>query len=470
MIDPVKFEIDITSDRIPNRTVQLDPAVSDVDIYENIDFPFLTAKILITDEMNFLERFDIIGGERVQIKLTNMKSKKDGGPQVKPIIKKFYVSQILTANRGEDNRTQTIALHLIEDIGFESNLQNLNVVYKGKCSDIITKIVSNYLGKELDTEAKDIQTLKAIVPNLSPLDACTWFSNRATTTDGYPFFFYSTLVDKNLQFNDLGTLLERAVLNPTDDKGDSPTFKYSKSASMSEDHIIAYNTIYDYKLRNTENLYSLVSQGLIGSKQQFVNSSAVAETANTNFNFNVSEDLLTIFKFNLLPKKQNNLLFSDLFKFNGKSFNELKSRTITQFGGSNSHRTTKSSDYDRSYSEDISKAHYKNTTKSQALLEYMFKAPLTFSVTGNEFARGLHNNTIGRRIRLQFLPTDTFAQPDNLNDSKLSGEYLITGARHVLKRERYDITFSGARFANMEIPEVNTRQAPVYDFDKGGPG
>ena len=49
MIDPVKFEIDITSDRIPNRTVQLDPAVSDIDIYENIDFPFLTAKILITD-------------------------------------------------------------------------------------------------------------------------------------------------------------------------------------------------------------------------------------------------------------------------------------------------------------------------------------------------------------------------------------------------------------------------------------
>ena len=31
------------------------------------------------------------------------------------------------------------------------------------------------------------------------------------------------------------------------------------------------------------------------------------------------------FKFNLLPKKQNNLLFSDIFKFNGKSFNELKS-------------------------------------------------------------------------------------------------------------------------------------------------
>ena len=57
-----------------------------------------------------------------------------------------------------------------------------------------------------------------------------------------------------------------------------------------------------------------------------------------------------------------------------------------------------------------------------------------------------------------------------LNDSKLSGEYLITGASHVLKRERYDITFSGARFSNMEIPEVNTRQAPIYDFEKGGPG
>ena len=469
MIDPVKFEIDITSDRIPDRTVQLDPAVSDIDIYENIDFPFLTAKILITDEMNFLERFDIIGGERVEMRLLNTKGQKDGGPETKEIVKKFYVSQVLHANRGDDNRTQTIGLHLIEDIGFESNLQNLNVVYNGKSSDIITKIVSNYLGKELDTEAKDIQTMKAIVPNLSPLDACTWFANRATTTEGYPFFFYSTLVDKNLQFNDLGTLLERAVLNPTDDKGNAPTFKYSKSASMAEDHIIAYNTIYDYKLRNTENLYSLIGQGLIGSKQQFINSSGGPETAKLDFNFNVSEDLLTGFKFNVLPKKQNNLLFSDLFKFNGKSFNELKSRTITQFGGSNSHRTTKSKDFIRSYSEDISKAHYKNTTKSQALLEYMFKAPLTFSVAGNEFARGLHNNTIGRRIKLQFLPTDPLAQPDNLNDSKLSGEYLITGARHVLKRERYDVTFTGARFSNMEIPEVNTREPPAYDLEKGGP-
>ena len=83
MIDPVKFEIDITSDRIPNRTVQLDPAVSDIDIYENIDFPFLTAKILITDEMNFLERFDIIGGERVEMRLLNTKGQKDGGPETK---------------------------------------------------------------------------------------------------------------------------------------------------------------------------------------------------------------------------------------------------------------------------------------------------------------------------------------------------------------------------------------------------
>ena len=88
MIDPVKFEIDITSDRIPNRTVQLDPAVSDIDIYENIDFPFLTAKILITDEMNFLERFDIIGGERVEMRLLNTKGQKDGGPETKEIVKK----------------------------------------------------------------------------------------------------------------------------------------------------------------------------------------------------------------------------------------------------------------------------------------------------------------------------------------------------------------------------------------------
>ena len=81
----------------------------------------------------------------------------------------------------------------------------------------------------------------------------------------------------------------------------------------------------------------------------------------------------------------------------------------------------------------------------------MHKSPMIFSINGIDFMEGNHNNTLGRKMRIEFLPTDQF-DPETV-DSKFSGEYLIMGAQHVIKRERYDITFTGARFSNMRIPD-----------------
>ena len=448
MIAPFDYGISIESDRVP-EPLNITFAVTDLDIYEHIDLPFLTAKMALLDEQNFFERFDILGGEKVTVSLRSRKDKEpmNSKGEIKLIKKIFFISSVKSSHRGDDNRAQTILFNMIEDVGFNSNLLNLNKVYKGKCSDIIKKITSNFLGREVDTEGKDIQNLKVIVPNLSPLNGCLWLTNRATTVEGYPFFFYSTLVDKNLQFNDLGTLmLDRQPANPTDDNGDAPTFKYSKALSGSND-VSAFNTIYDYQHRDTENLFDLIKKGSIGSKQQFINSSGSSTIANQSFDFDISGDTLDAFAAKL-PNKQTRPLYDKAFGFNDK-----KSRTITQFGGSNSHRTTKSSTFDLSYSESLNLAEYKNGVKSQAYYNLMHKSPLIFSATGLHFMDGLHNNTLGRKINLEFLPTDQFDIPEQ-KDRKFSGEYLIIRAQHVIKRERYDITFTGARFSNMEIPEA----------------
>ena len=164
MIAPLTYVVTISGDRIP-EPVDLTFATTDIDIYEHIDLPFLTAKIILFDEMNFFERVDIIGGEKIAIDLKSAKGQPpvESDVQVQNIIKNFVVTSVKATSRGVDNRSQTIALSLIEDIGFNSNLKNLNKVYKGKCSDIISKITQT-LGRSVDTEAKDIQNLKVIVP------------------------------------------------------------------------------------------------------------------------------------------------------------------------------------------------------------------------------------------------------------------------------------------------------------------
>ena len=102
------------------------------------------------------------------------------------------------------------------------------------------------------------------------------------------------------------------------------------------------------------------------------------------------------------------------------SFSDIQ----TQFGGSNSHRTTKSSTFDLSYSESLNLAEYKNGVKSQAYYNLMHKSPLIFSATGLHFMDGLHNNTLGRKINLEFLPTDQFDIPEQ-KDRKFSGISIL---------------------------------------------
>ena len=70
MIAPLTYVVTISSDRIP-EPVDLTFATTDIDIYEHIDLPFLTAKIILFDEMNFFERVDIIGGEKAAFKFLN---------------------------------------------------------------------------------------------------------------------------------------------------------------------------------------------------------------------------------------------------------------------------------------------------------------------------------------------------------------------------------------------------------------
>ena len=448
MIAPLDFEVQLlASDRI-SEEVDIRHGITDIDIYEHIDLPFLTAKMILIDEMNFFERADIIGGEKIKIELKNGKGKppSEGDAQTKNIIKTFIIASVDATARGVDARSQTIALSLIEDIGFNSNLKNLNKVYKGKCSDIISKITQT-LDRSVDTEAKDIQNIKVIVPNMSPLDACSWLANRATTAEGYPFFFYSTLVDKNLQFNDLGTLLlDRQAINDKEAEGPAPPFKYSQPLAGSLD-LAAMTVVNSYTHRDVEDLYKIIRNGTIGSKQNFINSSGSKAISNQTFNFDISKDTLDAFSAKL-PPMQKRVLYDKTLKFNTE-----KSRVIAQFGGSNSHRTSKSRQFDLSYSECSNLADYKNITKAQAYLDLMHKSPMIFTMNGIEFMEGNHNNTLGRKMRIEFPPTDQFDTDGTNVDSKFSGEYLIMGAQHVIKRERYDITFTGARFSNMEIPD-----------------
>jgi len=424
----------VQSERL-NVDVELREVVQDIEIFEHIHKPYLTGFIYLIDNENMFQNIDILGAEKVTVAV---KSLRDDTIVVK---KNFYISKVLNTDKVNDN-IQTVAFHITEDISYISNALNVNRYYSGKATKIIKNIASEFLGKELESTETDKQKLSLIVPNLNPIEAMNWVCSRSTNRDGYPFFLYSTLVGDKLQFNDLGTLLQTPVMNA------DVTYKYSSKATKSDDPDVKRRTIFSHKFMGaTEDLIKSIQKGIVGSKYEYVDS---IDEKHKSFKFDVLKDLLLpAVDTGAIQANQPNFAFSDEYKINGKSLNRLDSRTITQVGGSGAYREVDEGAYPLSYREAANAAEYKLEIISRAMDNMIKKNPLSIITDGIDFLDGDKHVTIGNNLRVEF----EASKPDRDGgekaiDVKKSGDYLIFAARHMFKKERYDVALTCIKLGN----------------------
>ncbi len=158
----ILFESERIGSAPGTKGVEMKHVVTDIDIFESLERSYITAKMLLNDERRFIERLDIIGGERITITLVTTKESE----VKREIVKKFYIAKVLNNLKPTDD-SQSVLLHLVEDIGYISNLYNVNRFYNGKCSEIIQKLCEEFLEKELAFDDTDIQIIKTIIPNLT---------------------------------------------------------------------------------------------------------------------------------------------------------------------------------------------------------------------------------------------------------------------------------------------------------------
>ena len=424
-------EIVFTSPRL-DQSIELRNAVTDLEIFEDLNFPYLTGRITVVDDSGFLTDVDIIGGETIYVKI---KSSRDN---TKPFTKTFYITGILTTSKvGEV--AEAHVFNLIEDIGYIANLQNLNKSYNDKCSTIIDKISRNYLNRSVSSFSGDVQSIKVIVPNLNPIEAMMWIRDRATTVNGYPFYLFSTIMSPNLQFIDLGTMINTPVINL-----DAP-YRFSSAPLSGNSEEIQRRILLAYDQKESNNLYQYIQRGLIGAEYEYIDT--VANKRN-KFQFDVTKDLLSpLVTKSVLPKNQNNIMYGPRYELDGKPFNELKSRSITRVGGSSAYGSAKS------YKESSAVSDYKQNVINQAMKELLANAPITFGVRGIDFIDGDKHSTIGNNLRIHF----TYPNPDPkiddpLIDRKKSGDYLIFATQHLFRKMgesfKHDIKMTGAKLAN----------------------
>lgn len=435
-ISDYRFEsILLQSERL-NADVELREVVTDLDIFESLDKPYLTGQILLLDNENLFEEADILGAEKIFIRLRSMRKNSE------PIQKTFYITKVVSTEKSTDN-IQTLAFHLIEDIGYISNLININKFYDFNALDLVSVVAREFLGKEiLSGSTRPKQHVHVVVPNLNPIETLKWITSRTTSNRGYPFYIYSTLVKDKLLFNDLGTMLQQNVINP------DVSYQYSSMATQSSDPDIKRRVIRSHTFgNNMENLYQIIQKGLIGSRYEYIDT---INDQQKSFNFDVKKDLYDkLIDDDVMQRNQSNPAFSELYKLNGQSFNKLQSRKIVQVGGSAAYKLEDDDSYQKSYREEKLASEYKLEIISRAMDNLIKKSPMTMVVDGVDFIDGDKHSTIGNNLRVEFLVSNPESSVGQRKiDAKKSGDYLIYSTRHMFKKEQYDLSLTCVKIGN----------------------
>ena len=454
-----------------SQTIDLVNMFVSCDIFEDLDKPYITADLILNDDKGWYESSDIIGGETITLIFKSNRDKIDNS-EVRSIKKTFYIHYVSVQHRVSEHQ-QILMLHLIEDVGYISNLQNVNKFYSGPGQDIIRKIAEDFLtlekpnanftgtttaAKEIlyPSEVGDTKTYNVIVPNLNPLGAMKWISSSMVNENGSPFYLFSTLVGDKIVLTHLQQLIETPALN-----SETQPYIFSPSTAATPDDRRSNRAIMNMKIGQSEDLFKLIKNGNVGASYTIINGAAPNATTEVEFDYDLKKDTLSPYlKFHIPEnKEQKNPAYSSRFTYQGTPFNELKSRNITLFGGTNPYRESalpegRRGEFPLALGEGYDAADYKMFVIGKSFDALVKKNPITINLNGIEFINGDQHCTIGNSIHVQFQKSDDQRSRGEKTreplDRKLSGKYLIYRARHILKREKYDMSFTMAKLTNID--------------------
>ena len=437
----------LVSERL-TESVELNRIVTDVEVFEHIEKPYLTGRIMLIDDSSFYENADIQGTERIQ--LTIVSSEEDSVP----IIKTFFVGKVEKIQKVQDN-AQTLMIHLVEDIFYLSSLKNVNRHYTGSRSNIIGKIAKNFLNKRVFVTGKDRSVIEVIVPNLHPLEAMMWLNKKAVSSRGYPFYLYSTFVGDELRMENLGDILQRPSLNAGQDDA---AFSISSLKAQDTMNVTAQRRIIEnHQMNSQENLLDLIRKGLISSKFEYIDT-LTEDTRSIDYNSRTSlfKNLLDD---GVLNEKQKNpqIDFAELIE--DKTIDKFRPLTCTYIGGSMAFRDSDTAEgftpftynaWNNSYGEYKTAADYKLNVISSTMDAILKKNPLIINLNGLEFIKGDAHRTIGNNISIAV--QSTHDQADDKVDRKKSGDYLIYSVRHMFKKtvDKYDVVMNCVKIGNLQ--------------------
>ena len=157
----------------------------EINIYDSMFMPCVRGEILILDAIGLSSRLLLDGSEYLSMEIS--KGDESGSTLFKKTFRVYKQS-------GRENLNQNSEIYLLyfasEEMIF-SEQQKINQSFNGTYTDIVNVILKKYLAVTnaklgIIEQSKGLHTV--VVPNLSPFDATTWLSKRAVNSESLPSF------------------------------------------------------------------------------------------------------------------------------------------------------------------------------------------------------------------------------------------------------------------------------------------
>jgi len=382
--------------------------------------PVINGSIAILDSVSLSSKLIFDGSEAILINIA-----KDAESDIGEFKRSFRIYK-QSSRQQENQTTESYTLHFCSDELLFSDQQRINQSFKGKYSDIVEKIMINYLKVRENNLGgvyeNSVGLRKVVIPNLRPLDAIDWCTKRAVDIRNSPnFMFWQNLVGFN--FTSLSTLMTQEDILEISfgikNKKDGSPFSEMGGARNLE--VITQND-------SLEKTRSGVNAG------KFVGFDPITRAYATR-NISYADHYTSMEHGNEAP---NFTSIQNRDKaYNDQMFDSKK--TLSIFGAAR-----KFSNYVKANEPDMitNNQDYENVLfQRTAIIKNLMGKKLKLVMPGN------FQLTSGFNVSVS---TPSFGVDNDEEDPTLSGKYLITATRHIISFDKHETIIEVASSSNKQ--------------------
>lgn len=408
---------------VQNGVVNLLPFLVELNLFEDVYGNTISGQLLMSDALGLLANFSISGTEFIQVSL--QKTRKDTAP----ITRNYRLYKISNRVTSESGNYDVYTLNFCSEEFLLSEQYRISKSYRGKkISEIIKDILSNYLKVSKPISISNTQgTYDFILPNKKLFETINWLATyaqpepKAGMASGADMLFFEN--SDGYWFKSLQELYtQKAYKN----------YKYDPKNLDSTNTNQQLSNVYNFEILDLFDTLGAITNGTFSNR--VITLDPLTRTKKSvDFNYNDYYAKAKSINNYALTNNYKNRLKKTLYDAPPADLNHGTLRMVT----SNSQQKKQPfiAGKPSTVAEDVYIEKYMPNRVAQIALANYVKIKIT--IAGDPAV------TVGRIVDFEIYkpsPSDyttTKDMPDRVRDPMLSGKYLVSAVRHIVRNNSY---------------------------------